>query len=109
MGGTWYQVSKGTLKCKEYAVFTFRLYDPYYFGPEGMWDRPSPLPLDEFMIEVCSWYECRYGKEAGEASPVKLRIEFDNRDDANKMWVLLKKHSPSFEELKKVHGFKPRH
>ena len=108
MSGTWKQVSKGTLKCKEYAVFTMRLYDEYYYGPEGMWDRAECLPLDEFMIRVCSWYADPYRRDckvAGEASDIKLRIEFNNRDDANKMWLFLKKNSPSFDELKKI-GFK---
>lgn len=111
MSGTWLQVSKATLKCKEYAVFGMRLYNEHYYGPDGMWDRPDRLPLDEFRLEVCSWYDDPYRRDcrrAGEASPIKLWIEFDNRDDANKMWLFLKKHEPTLEELKQVHGFKSR-
>lgn len=108
MCGTWREISKARLKCDEYAVFEMRLYDMYWFGPDGMWDRAEPLPLDKFMIEVCTWYTDRWGSTvAGEASDVKLRIEFNNRDEANKMWLFLKKNSPTLDELKKI-GFKSR-
>lgn len=104
MGGTWKQISKATLRLKEYAVFGYRLFDTNYYGPEGMWDRAESLPLDEFMLEVAVWYESRRGKSAGEASPIKLRIVFDSKKEANKMWLFLKKNSPTLEELKKI-GF----
>ena len=106
IGGTWKQVGKATLKCKDYAVFGLRLYDEHWYGPDGMWDRAESLPLDKFKIDVYSWYDAHGHKMAGWASPIRLTIEFNNRDDANEMWLFLKKHSPSLEELEKIHGFK---
>lgn len=104
---TWKEVSKARLICKDYAVFGYRLYNMDYYGPEDMWDTPDPLPLDRYMLRVCNWYSDRWGsKSAGEASPVKFAIFFDDKEEANKMWLYLKKQDPTLEEVKKIPGFK---
>ena len=79
--------------------------DTRWYGEDGMSDSPSTLPLDEWRLDVCSWYKTRYGNKAGSLSEVKLMKVFTSRDDANEMWKLLKHIDFTVDELLE-RGFK---
>lgn len=90
----------------EYAVTGFRLYDDTYYGEDGMADSPYNLPLDEWEIIVESWEPCYTygGKVAGIMSRTRMKMDFKNQDEANRVWKFVKKNEPSYAQLEQM-GF----
>lgn len=99
----WMRNYDADIENEEYAVLGFRLYDDEYYGEDGMADRASCIAVDKWQIEIYSWRQDFHNKKykvADHCSDVKLRITFDNKDDANKFWLALKINKPSLEALK---------
>lgn len=106
MGYRWKPVHRATLHLRDYAVSAFRLCDDAYYGEYGMADSPSILPLNEWEIVIESWEPCYTygGKMAGCMSRTRMRMDFKNRDEANRVWKFVKEYEPPYAELEQM-GF----
>ena len=104
---TWHINYKAHLRLEKYVVNGYRLYNDSYYGPDGMWDKPEKLPLNEYELEIASWYTVGIGKTkyAGPHSPIRMKMTFKDRDLANKAWAILKTLEPDYDALEFM-GFK---
>lgn len=104
MSRIWRYVPRATVHLNKYWLCGLRLYDDFYCGEDGMSDCPCECPLDEWMVEVESWYDGLYGKTAGPRSDVRMKMTFTDRESANKMWSFIRNTEPSYATLAKL-GF----
>ena len=107
---TWIRNFKADIDKKDYAVFGRQLFDTEYYGEFGMDDRASSKPMNEWSLEICSWEKLRYNRvEAGAISRTQLVKTFKDKDEANKMWKILKDNELTYDELETIYGFTRTH
>ena len=98
----WYRNYKADIETNEYMVVGYRLYDDEYYGPDGMWDNKSSIAEDKYRLEIYSWrpdFYNRHVRVADHCSDVKLKVEFNSKDEANAVWLHIKRNKPSIEQL----------
>lgn len=100
----WIFNEKARLRFDDYVVHGYRLYDTAWYSDDGMSDCPSLNPENEWMLEILSWYKVGKDKFAGANSPIKMKMWFKSKDDANKCWKAIKDCNPCFDILEAM-GF----
>lgn len=103
---TWFQNYKAQIQKENYMVFGLRLYDTHYYGKDGMSDTPSDLPMNEWMLQILSFEPWKYRQRIADVavSTIQLRMNFTDRDEANRVWKMLKDNEYTFSELEQI-GF----
>ena len=100
---------KADIKTNDYMVMGFNCVDDEYYGPDGMWDTPDEIAVDEYEIRIYSWHEDIYRKDmrvADTFSDIRLKAVFRDKKEANKIWLWLKNNKPTIDEIKKTGLFK---
>lgn len=100
----WFTNYKTKISHPNYLVLGARLWNTHYYGDDGMADCASPYPLDKWDLTCYSWEEFGGRVTAGDVSRVKVRKEFDSKDEANATWKKIRNGNLSFEDLEKI-GF----